>query len=58
MYLNLLRIHHVEAKMTREYQKLIGCEICRGKTDKETFINNLTKKKIWFKTLQKSCLKN
>ena len=58
MYLDLLRIHHVEAKMTREYQKLLGYEICRGKTDKETFINNLTKKKIWFKTLQKSCLKN
>jgi len=58
MYLNLLRIQHVEAKITREYQKLIGHEICKGKANKETFIKSLTKNDIWFKTLQKSCLKN
>ena len=58
MYLDLLRIHHIEAKVTREYQKLIGYEICKDKADKESFINNLTKKDTWFKALQKSCLKN
>ena len=58
MYLNLLRIHHVDAKITREYQKLIGHEICKGKADKETFIKSSTKNDIWYKVLQKSCLKN
>jgi hypothetical protein len=58
MYLNLLRIHHVNAKTTREYQKLIGHEICKGKADKEAFINSLTMNDVWFKTFVKSCLKN
>ncbi len=57
-YLNLLRIHQFDSKETKEFQKIIGRNLCNNMVDKVEFIETLTKNDAWFKTLRASCIKN
>jgi hypothetical protein len=57
-YLDLLRINGTSAKVTKQYQKVIGNRICNDKQDIEACVISLTNDNPWFRILIKECLRN
>ncbi|RLD88022.1 MAG: hypothetical protein DRJ02_04995, partial [Bacteroidetes bacterium] len=57
-FLELFRKKGADEKTTKSYQKIIGAGLCAGRTDKKTYISNLTHDNAYYKTLRSSCLKN
>ena len=57
-YLEMMKELGVPAKETREYQKILGKNLCAGKEQKEAFISTLTKNDAWYKVLRSTCRKN
>ncbi|MCB2208709.1 MAG: hypothetical protein KQH67_10495 [Bacteroidetes bacterium] len=57
-YLEFLEMNKVNARSTKQYQKKIGYGICKGKSDKKSFIIDLTRKNSWYKYLRSACIRN